>query len=139
MLESAAHGRFGVRRQIWLIRSNRLHPGAPATRTIQRGGSVVHGASPGYKFLVAGLPIVGPANAKTVRIGSSVSGDHVIAPGAYSQVYPALPTYRGVLRGPCRLRRSRGAGAGLQQSEHAGAGDSTVVERQLPRDDHQRG
>ena len=73
--ESAAARRRGLRRQIRLLRGDRLHAVAPAARRVERGGALVHGAPPGHEPAVARLSAARPPDAEALRVRPAVPGD----------------------------------------------------------------
>ena len=113
-------------------------PVAHAPRAIECPGSVFHGASPGHEPALAGLSAPGPSDAEAIRVGSVVPGDHAVAPGAGSQGYGVLLANSREFRFTHDFQRSGDAGARLQQPGYADTGSAVVVQRQIPRDDHER-
>ncbi len=67
-----------------------------------------------------------------------VPGDHAAAAGADPKDYAVQFPHRRGLRFSFAVQRAAGVGARLQQPQHADSGSAVAVERQIPRDDHQR-
>ncbi len=139
MLEPPAARRSWPRRTIRLLRGHRLHAFAPAARPIACGRAFVHGASPGHDFPVFGALPHGPSDAETVRIRAGIPGDRIAAPGTRFQgrrVRTALCRAAGDSRD---FQRSVHADARPRPVRHAVSRSAAPVERQVPRDGHQRG
>ena len=94
----------------------------------------------GMSFLSLALSAPGPPDAEAIRVGSVVPGDHAVAPGADSKgdgvLSRRLPKLSD-LRADLRWRGN--AGARFQQPRHPDTGGAVAVERQIPRDGHERG
>ena len=73
-------------------------PVASSARTIERGGSVLYGPSPGHELALSGLSAPGPSDAEAIRVGSVVPGDHAVASGADSKGDGILFAQRRALR-----------------------------------------
>ena len=67
-----------------------------------------------------------------------VPGDDAVAPGAGSQGHRVLLAHRRALRRTYDSQRFGDAGACFQQPAHADTGSAVALERQIPRDDHER-
>ena len=105
----------------------------------QRGRAFVHGASPGHDFPVPGALPPGPSDAEAVRIRAGVPGDRLAAAGTRSQGR-RVRLHTAELSGDSRdFQRSVHAGARPRPVRHAVSRSAAPVERQIPRDGHQRG
>mgnify|MGYP003693885243 CR=1 FL=1 len=130
----------GLEGPFGLYEAHRLYAFPSPTRTIERGGSVLHGPSRGHEPALSGLSAPGPSDAETIRVGSIVPGDHAVASGADSKGHgilfahtpSSLTSGRLPVDAETPVRR-------FQQPSHADSGSAVVVERPIPRDDHERG
>ena len=131
-------GRRGLRREVRLLRSDRLHAGPPAARPVACRGALLHGASPGHEPAGAGLPVARPADAAALCCRPPVPGDHAAAAGTHPQGYDAVRAHCRAGRCPVDSDGRRNADPRIHHARYADPGSPVAVERPLPRHGHQR-
>ena len=92
----------------------------------------------GMSFLSLAYLLLGRPMQKRFESDPSFQATTLVAPGARSQDYGVLLANSREFRFAHNFRWSRSPGAHLWQSGYAGAGSAVVVQRQIPRDDHER-
>ena len=129
----------GLEGQVRLLRGHRLHAVASAARTIERGGALLHGASPGHE-----PALVSPTCCWTVRCRSASSPIRCSRRPCCC-CRSAIPKATAFYSHTAELsdmrttsERSGDAGARAHQPRHADSGGAAAVERPIPRDGHQR-
>ena len=88
--------------------------------------------------LLSGLSAPGPSDAEAIRVGPDVPGDDALAPGTDTQDHSLLSAHRRALQRTYDSQRFGDAGARFQQSACADTRSAVALERQIPRDDHER-
>ena len=120
-------GRFG------LYEAVDYTPARAAARTGQRGGAIVHGASPGHGAARLAHVLLGHPMQRRFVSDPLFKATLLLLQERIPKASAALRASRRAVRHPRRFRRTGGVGPHPPQSRHADARGAASLQRALPR------